>query len=193
MGPASFGVPSTFRTGIGVESFLVLMFSRWVKSFPMKSPVAPQSRRAFVDLVSCVSVVWSWIGRLSDRLLGVVASVNSRGNLFSQFGRLILGVGGFLGMTGGFGVSKVSSISSTSRQAYRLSFCSRGMPLICCGSKNPIHSRILLLPFFLFPLCPLLMPGFATILLFLRRAYTECRIGVRSPQPNVRLFRNADR
>jgi hypothetical protein len=118
MGPASFGVLSTFRTGIGTESFLVLMFSHWVKSFPMKSPVAPQSRRAFVDLVSCVLVVWSWIGRLSDRLLGVVASVNSRGNLFSQFGHLILGVGGFLGMTGGFGLSKMSSISSTSRQAY---------------------------------------------------------------------------
>jgi hypothetical protein len=180
MGPASFGVPSTFRTGIGVESFLVLMFSRWVKSFPMKSPVAPQSRRAFVDLVSCVSVVWSWIGRLSDRLLGVVASVNSRGNLFSQFGRLILGVGGFLGMTGGFGVSKMSSISSTSRQAYRLSLCSRGMPLICCGSKNPTHFRTLLLPFSLSLPCLLPMPDFATTLPFLRRAYTGCRIGVRS-------------
>ena len=43
--------------------------------------------------------------------------MNSRGNLFSQFGRLILGVGGFLGMTGGFGVSKVSSISDDSESS----------------------------------------------------------------------------
>jgi hypothetical protein len=159
----------------------------------MKSPVVLQSSRAFVDLVSCVSVVWSWIGRLSDRLLGVVASVNSQGNLFSQFRHLILSVGGFLGMTGGFSVSKMSSISSTSRQAYRLSLCSRGMPLICCSSKNLTHFRILLLPFSLSLPCPLLMLDFATILPFPRRAYIECRIGICSPLPNVRLFCNADR
>jgi hypothetical protein len=66
IGPASFSVPLMWHTGIGIESFLVLMFSHYVKSFPMKSLVAPQSRRAFVAFVSCMLVVCSWIGRLSE-------------------------------------------------------------------------------------------------------------------------------
>src|SRR5580704_3271158 len=192
MGPASFSVPSTLRTGIGVESFLVLMFSRCVKSFPMKSPVAPQSRRALVALVSCVSVVCSWIGRLSERSEGVVASVYSRGNFFfSHLGRFTFGVGGFLGMTGS-GASKGSFISSTSKRAYRLSFCNRGMPLICCGSKNPLRIRVPP-PFSLSPPYLRLVRGFATTLPFLRRPYIVCQIVVRNLLPNVRPFRNADR
>src|SRR5262245_54500373 len=113
----------------------------------MKRPVAPQSRRAWVALTSCVSVVWSCTGSQSDRFVGEAASLYSLGNLLSQSGRLVRSFG-VSGMTGSSRTSKESFISLTSKQAYRLSFCNGGMPLIHCGPKNPSPlSPPILLPF----------------------------------------------
>src|SRR5262245_7532131 len=153
----------------------------------MKRPVAPQSRRAWVALTSCVSVVWSCTGSRSDRFVGEAASLYSLGNLFSQLGRLVR-IFGVSGMTGSSGVSKESFISSTSKQAYRLSLCNGGMPLIRCGSKNPFLSS---------PPIPLPSPpplrrlpvtlSSAAIPLFRPVACTGCQIGGRSLEPNVRV------
>ena len=63
---ASLGVPSTLRTGIGLESALVVKPFFFTYSRSMNIPVAPESNRAVTDLVSAVSVVWSSILRVRE-------------------------------------------------------------------------------------------------------------------------------
>ena len=56
MDPASLGVPSTLRMGIGLESVLVVKPLFFTYSQLMNIPVALESSRAVTDLVSAVSV-----------------------------------------------------------------------------------------------------------------------------------------
>src|SRR5262245_6007734 len=154
----------------------------------MKRPVAPQSRRAWVALTSCVSVVWSCTGSRRDRFVGEAASLYSLGSLFSQLGRLVRSFG-VSGMTGSSGSSKESSISSTSKQAYRLSFCNGGMPLIHCSPKNPSPPSPPIPSPFLPPL-ERLPPTLSSVAIPLSPpvACIGCRIGGCSLWPNVRVF-----
>jgi hypothetical protein len=48
--PAWFGLPSTMRTGIGCESRQTGRLQEMMYSESMKSPVTPQSTRAFTDI-----------------------------------------------------------------------------------------------------------------------------------------------
>src|SRR5262245_59470331 len=154
----------------------------------MKRPVAPQSRRAWVALTSCVSMVWSCTGSRSDQFVGEVVSLYSLGNLFSQLGRLVQSFR-ISGMTGSSGMSKESFISLTSKQVYRLSFCNGGMPLIGCSSKNPfLPPPPIPLPFPPPLECLPLALNSATILLSPLVACSRCQTRGCSFEPNVQVF-----
>jgi hypothetical protein len=74
MGPTSFGILSMFCMGIGVESFFVLMFSHWVKSCPMKSPILQPFFCFFgehIPNVESVFAVLSPMSGLSAMLTGI--------------------------------------------------------------------------------------------------------------------------
>src|SRR5580704_9830773 len=109
----------------------------------MNSPEALQSSRALAAFVSCISVVWSSIGRLSDQFPGVEASTSHFGSLFSHPRSLVFVFEGSLGTTVGSGISRESFIlSSISRHAYLFISCSGGGPLIRCDSENPSVSPL---------------------------------------------------
>ena len=127
MDPASLGVPSTLRMGIGLESILVVKPLFFTYSWSMNIPVAPESSRAVTDLVSAVSMVWSSILRVRERRRSFSSKVSMTrwpGMCFSQLGfRLREGVGGsvFGGTTGGLSTgSFISGILSTCKTENRL-------------------------------------------------------------------------
>ena len=128
MDPASLGVPSTFQMGIGLESVLVVKPLFFTYSRSMNIPVALESSRAVMDLVSAVSVVWSLILRVRERrrpsFSSKVSITRWFGMCFSQLGfHLRGGAGGsaFGGTTGGLSTgSFISGILSTGKTENRL-------------------------------------------------------------------------
>jgi hypothetical protein len=154
----------------------------------MDSPEAPQSSRALAAFVSCVSVVWSLIERLSDQFLGVKVSTSHFRSLFSHPQSLVFVFEGSLGTTVGSGTSRQSIIlSSISKHAYLFISCSGGMRLMHCESKNLSASPPqALLPSPLALLRLHLLPNAATRLLFCLRTESECRIICHSLLPSVR-------
>src|SRR5437879_13616184 len=59
---ASFGVPSTLKTGMGDDRRRVGSLVCWTNSSSMKSPVAPQSTMASESTSCMVSVILRWTG-----------------------------------------------------------------------------------------------------------------------------------
>ena len=126
--PASFGVLSTLWTGMGLESVLVVKPLAFTYSWSMNIPVALESSRAIMDLVSPVSVVWSSIFRVRERQCPSfsfkVSVTRWSGTCFSQLGfHLWEGVGGSVlsGTTGGVSTdSSISGILSTCKAENQL-------------------------------------------------------------------------
>jgi hypothetical protein len=144
-----------------------------------------------VAFVSCILVVWSSIGRLSDRFPGVEASTSRFGSLFSHPQSLVFVFEGSLGMTVGLGTSReLFILSLISKPAYLFISCSGGRPLIRCESKNPLASppRVLL-PSPLVLSCLHLLLNSAARLLFRPRIESECQIICRSLLPSVWFVR----
>src|ERR1700675_142582 len=149
--PASFGVPSTLKTGMGLRKERVGMSFAFAYSASMNSPSAPQSRRAW-RLCLQPEVVSMSRSRSRELELRIAEIVNFCGRQRSQrvkegVGREGNGVGD--GVGDGFCTSFVSSsevevesiTSSTTRQLKRLLQGSGGVLITRCEMQNPIRRR----------------------------------------------------
>src|SRR5436853_2349913 len=144
--PASFGVPSTLKTGMGDDRRRVGSLVRWTNSSSTKSPVAPQSTMAS-EFTSCmVSVVLRWTGikiHLGPSSREFITSLwcirfshlgrRGRGVDIAGGGEVLVGCASSSLFTYRDG-SESSSIASTEK---RLLLCNRGAPLTRCLTQNP--------------------------------------------------------
>src|ERR1700675_1976137 len=144
--PASFGVPSTLKTGMGLRKERVGMSFAFAYSASMNSPSAPQSRRARRLCLQPEAVSMS-TSRSRELELQIAEMVNFCSSRRSQ--QVREGVGGEgigVGMGDGFCTSFVSSsevevesiISSNTRQLKRLLQGSGGILITRCEMQNPI-------------------------------------------------------
>src|ERR1700675_567685 len=145
--PASFGVPLTLKTGMGLRKERVGMSFAFAYSASMNNPSAPQSRRAW-RLCLQPEVVSMSTSRSRELELRIAEIVNVCGRRRSQ--RVREGVGGEgVGMGDGFCTSFVSSsgvevgsiIFSTTRQLKRLLQGSGGVLITRCEMQNPIRRQ----------------------------------------------------
>src|ERR1700675_2440995 len=149
--PASFGVPLTLKTGMGLRKEQVGMSFAFAYSASMNNPSAPQSRRAWRLCLQPEVVSMSTL-RSRELELRIAEIVNVCGRRHSQ--RVREGVGGEgdgigVGMGGGFCTSFVSSsgvevesiTSSTTRQLKRLLQGSGGILITRCEMQNPIRRQ----------------------------------------------------
>src|ERR1700675_2630951 len=143
--PASFGVPSTLKTGMGLRKERVGMSFAFAYSASMNNPSAPQSRRAW-RLCLQPEVVSMSTSRSRELELRIAEIVNFCGRRRSQ--RVREGVGWVGdGVGDGFCTSFVSSLevevefiaSSTTRQLKRLLQGSGGVLITRCEIQNPIR------------------------------------------------------
>src|SRR6202795_3760029 len=149
--PASFGIPSTLKTGMGVRKERVGMSFAFAYSASMNNPSAPQSRRAW-RLCLQPEVVSMSTSRLRELELRIAEMVNFCGRRHSQRVKGVVGgegkgVGD--GVGDGFCTSFVSSsevevesiTSSTTRQLKRLLQGSGGVLITRCEMQNPIRRQ----------------------------------------------------
>src|SRR6202795_4274829 len=143
--PASFGVPSTLKTGMGLRKERVGMLFSFMYSASMNSPSAPQSSSAW-RLCFQPEVVSMSMSRSRELELRIAEIVNFCGRRRSQPVREGVGrVGG--GVGDGFCTSFVSSLevevefiaSSTTRQLKQLLQGSGGVLITCCEIQNAIR------------------------------------------------------
>src|SRR6202795_1911491 len=149
--PASFGVPSTLKTAMGLRKERVGMSFTFAYSASMNNPLAPQSSSAW-RLCLQPEVVSMSTSRSRELELWIAEIVNFCSRRRSQ--RVREGVGRE-GNGGGDGVedgtcthfvtsSEVeveSIISSTTRQLKRLLHGSRGILITRCETQNPIRRQ----------------------------------------------------
>src|SRR6202795_4545693 len=145
--PASFGVPSTLKTGMGLRKERVGMSFAFAYSASMNNPSAPQSSNAW-RLCLQPEVVSMSRSRSRELELRIAEIVNFCGRRRSQ--RVREGVGGEGdGMGDGFCTSFVSSsevevesiTSSTTRQLKRLLQGSEGVLITRCEIQNLIQRQ----------------------------------------------------
>src|SRR6202795_624848 len=142
--PASFGVPSTLKTGMGLRKERVGMSFAFAYSASMNNPSAPQSRRAW-RLCLQPEVVSMSTSRSRELELRIAEIVNFCGRRRSQRGKEGVSRGGN-GAEDGICTSFVSSsevevesiTSSTTRQLKRLLQGSGGVLITRCETQNPI-------------------------------------------------------
>src|SRR5258708_2859676 len=134
MDPLSFGVPSTLWTGTGFGRGQVSSLCFWAKAWLTNIPVAPESRRAEVEMEHREVVVWSSTLMLRaqvdlDRTYmdGGVTVGGSR-DTDSHFS---LGVS----LLSGVPHIRCDLVGYLQRECFLLS--NWGTPLASCGSKNP--------------------------------------------------------
>ena len=146
--PASLGVPSTLRTGIGLERVRVERQFALIYSLSINIPVAPESSRARTDLTSPVSVVTSSTFRVRERRVPSVSSKASMtkwdGSHLSQWGLGVLWISGVtgvifrvcttLGISTGPSISDILSTDKTEKQFW---LDSGGVLFTCCRGENP--------------------------------------------------------
>src|ERR1700675_4157421 len=125
---ASFGVPSTLKTGMGLHKERVGMSFAFAYSASMNNPSAPQSRRAW-RLCLQPEVVSMSRSRSRELELRIAEIVNFCGRRRSQRVR------------GGGGGEGGSIISSTTRQLKRLLQGSGGVLITRCEMQNPIRRQ----------------------------------------------------
>src|SRR6202795_3965297 len=145
--PASFRVPSTLKTGMGLHKERVGMSFAFAYSASMNSPSAPQSSSAW-RLCLQPEVVSMLRSRSRELELRIAEMVNFCGRGRSQRGK---GGGGGEGngVGGCFCTSFVSSsevevesiTSSTTRQLKRLLQGSGGVLITRCEMQNPIRRQ----------------------------------------------------
>src|ERR1700675_3563880 len=149
--PASFGVPSTLKTGMGLRKEQVGMSFAFAYSASMNSPSAPQSSNAW-RLCLQPEVVSMSTSRLRGLELRIAEIVNFCGRRRSQRVREGVGGGGDgIGVGGGEGfctffvssseVEVESIISSTTRQLKQLLQGSGGVLITRCEVQNPIRRQ----------------------------------------------------
>ena len=130
------GLPNTSWDSLRVGSF-----ARVTKSWSMKSPVAPVSTMASMDISSIVSVVFRWIGSIMHFASSSREQMTSlRFIYFSHLGQCGLqgSVGGSAGVSGSCASSSIFS-SVISRTENRLLLSNGGARLTRCGIQNPLH------------------------------------------------------
>src|ERR1700675_3007115 len=145
--PASFGVPSTLKTGMGLRKERVGMSFAFAYSASMNSPSAPQSRRAWRLCLQPEVVSMSTL-RSRELELRIAKMVNFCGRRRSQRVREGVGREGD-GVGDGFCTSFVSSsevevesiTSSTTRQLKQLLQGSGGILITRCETQNPIRCK----------------------------------------------------
>src|ERR1700675_2487278 len=143
--PASFGVPSTLKTGMGLRKERVGMSFAFAYSESMNSPLAPQSSNAW-RLCLQPEVVSMSTSRSRELELRIAEIVNFCGRRCSQRVREGVGREGN-GVGDGTCTSFVTSaevevesiISSTTRQLKRLLHGSGGVLITRCEIQNPIR------------------------------------------------------
>src|SRR6202795_4339660 len=149
--PASFGVPSTLKTRMGLRKERVGMSFAFAYSASMNSPSAPQSSSAWRLCLQPEVVSMSML-RSRELELRITEMVSFCGRWRSQrvrggVGREGNGVGD--GVEDGTCTSFVTSaevevesiISSTTRQLKRLFHGSGGVLITCCETQNPIRKQ----------------------------------------------------
>src|SRR6202795_2161114 len=145
--PASFGVPSTLKTGMGLRKERVGMSFAFAYSASMNNPSAPQSRRAWRLCLQPEVVSMSTL-RSRELELRITEIVNFCGRRRSQRVREGVGREGD-GVGDGSCTSFVSSsevevesiTSSTTRQLKQLLHGSGGILITCCETQNLIQRQ----------------------------------------------------
>ena len=159
--PASFGVPSTLKTGIGRANFRVVSRLSCTNCVSMNSPVAPLSNKVVRPCSTPVSVVWMSTFSFSEVGEGVDATMYFFGSRLSHFrGFGCLGRGGtskfemFASLWGRVSVSSFPT-ESTDKHAKRFELGSEGVLFTRCSTQNPLLWPKHLRPsFHVLRLCP---------------------------------------